>query len=346
MLRSRLSSLREYLTPINHSSNFLTTGEISPEEFVKAGDYLVYKFPTWQWASCPKNLQKSFLPKDKQVLVTKHVPSHRRANNYYGEELETDKEDGDLVTGGDGDAGDADDKDTEYGWIRCRRSSSEKGTGEVSDPHRVEEINDIDELIDETAEDNDELDGDGGDNDEFDDFDDLDILNNGSNKLRNYDLYITYSTSYRVPKMYLVGFDSNGIPLLPQQMFEDINSDYKDKTATIENLPVSHNTTSVSIHPCKHASVMKVLMKHQRAKKEHRDLTDTVRRLSIGSNEEAHKRARNLHEGEEKEKEKEKEKDDEEEDEGMRVDQYLIVFLKFIASVTPGIEYDYTMDAL
>jgi len=27
----------------------------------------------------------------------------------------------------------------------------------------------------------------------------------------------------------------------------------------------------------------------------------------------------------------------------IRVDQYLIVFLKFMASVTPGIEHDYTM---
>ncbi|KAI7516010.1 hypothetical protein KC317_g23587, partial [Hortaea werneckii] len=27
----------------------------------------------------------------------------------------------------------------------------------------------------------------------------------------------------------------------------------------------------------------------------------------------------------------------------IRVDQYLIVFLKFMASVTPGIEHDFTM---
>lgn len=27
----------------------------------------------------------------------------------------------------------------------------------------------------------------------------------------------------------------------------------------------------------------------------------------------------------------------------IRVDQYLVVFLKFIASVTPGIEHDFTM---
>ncbi|WLF77616.1 E2-like enzyme [Lodderomyces elongisporus] len=362
MLRSKLSSLREYLTPINHNSNFLTTGEISPEEFVKAGDYLVYKFPTWQWASCPKDLQKSFLPTDKQVLVTRHVPSHQRANEYFeGEfEVEIDEKDRDLALGNEsnlknGENGENDDE-AEYGWIRSGRSSSEKGTGEVSDPQRVEEVNDIDELIDETAEgeeeeeEGEEGEGEGNGNgadfhaDDDADYDDLDIVQGSHSKLRRYDLYITYSTSYRVPKLYLVGFDANGIPLLPQQMFEDINSDYKDKTATIEQLPVAHNTTSVSIHPCKHSSVMRVLMKHQRARREHENVAENMKRLSIGS--EDHKEAMNhirrLSAGSKELAQKQEEPNDSE----IKVDSYLVIFLKFIASVTPGIEYDYTMDAL
>ena len=68
-LRSKLSSLREYLTPINHNSNFVTTGEISPEEFVKAGDYLVYKFPTWQWGNdCPKIYKNHFYHQINNIL--------------------------------------------------------------------------------------------------------------------------------------------------------------------------------------------------------------------------------------------------------------------------------------
>ncbi|KAI5961234.1 ATG3 [Candida pseudojiufengensis] len=297
MLRSKLSSLREYLTPINHNSNFLTTGEISPEEFIKAGDYLVYKFPTWSWSSCPKNLQKSFLPEDKQVLVTRHVPSNVRANKYFdnGEDEEEDEEEPHDATDNS--------NDEEYGWIKSKKPKKTEKEDETT-----KEINDIDELIDENAEEN-----------EFDeDFDDLDIKTNINTNLRKYDLYITYSTSYRVPKLYLVGFNSNGIPLLPNQMYEDINSDYKDKTVTIENLPVAHNTTSISIHPCKHSSVMKVLMKHQLKKKE-----KTIEDLSIND-----------------------EEPNSEEDQGIRPDHYLVIFLKFIASVTPGIEYDYTMDAL
>ena len=311
MLRSKLSSLREYLTPINHNSNFLTTGEISPEEFVKAGDYLVYKFPTWQWGTCPESLQKLFLPPDKQVLVTKHVPSHVRASNFEGELEDDDDEEVVLgVDGNEGGDGNKQEEDEEYGLIKPNKTTG-KLKENTQQSSTNDEVGDIDDLIDNDAEEADELDH---------DFDDLDIVYDSNNMLRKYDLYITYSTSYRVPKMYLVGFDSNGIPLLPKQMYEDINSDYKDNTVTIENLPVASNTTSISIHPCKHSSVMKVLMSHQLRKKKENPVEEDLLSLSID--------------------------DIEPEAEGIRVDQYLVVFLKFIASVTPGIEYDYTMDAL
>ncbi|KAG7661386.1 ATG3 [[Candida] subhashii] len=329
MFRSKLSSLREYLTPINHSSNFSTTGEISPEEFVKAGDYLVYKFPTWQWSSCPKNLQKSFLPSDKQFLITRHVPSYQRASNYLegGDGIEEEEEE--EIEGEDG----------EDGWVKSKKVATSHATDKADQAEEIEEeegkkkdneeeepvyiSNDIDEFIDETAEDDED-----GEEVE-DDFED--IRGDSNNSLRKYDLYITYSTSYRVPKMYLVGFDSNGIPLLPKQMFEDINSDYKDKTVTIENLPVAYNTTSISIHPCRHASVMKVLMKHSKLKKQ-KEEGDSAQELE--------ERTANLS------VEDRQVTEEEEQPEGIRVDQYLIIFLKFIASVTPGIEYDYTMDAL
>lgn len=237
-LRSKIQSLREYITPINTTSNFDKTGEITPQEFVLAGDYLVYKFPTWEWASAPKHLRKSFLPSDKQFLVTKKVPSYQRATD--NTNFEVDFDDADGV------------------WIKS--------------PVKNEEIKDLDLDEDDLIIDD-------------DDFAQDDLL-------RKYDLFISYSTSYRVPKLYLVGYSSNGIPLSPPQMMDDINPDYKDKTATIEPLPVKDSTTSVSIHPCKHANVMKVLMNMK----------------------------------------------------SIRVDQYLVVFLKFISSVTPGIEYDYTMD--
>lgn len=200
MLRSKLSSLREYLTPIRHTSDFTTTGEISPEEFVEAGDYLVYKFPTWQWSSAPDKLKKDFLPPDKQYLITKHVSSYQRAVTYLGIKSDLDE----------------DEEELEDGWVKSHKINNdpsrlktdalgENSGGNTNDNDDTNEINDIDELIDENAEEQ--------SSEDENDFEEL-VETNANSNLRKYDLYITYSTSYRVPKMYLVGFNSNRIPLL------------------------------------------------------------------------------------------------------------------------------------
>lgn len=297
-LRSKLSSLREFLTPINNESNFRKTGEISPEEFVKAGDYLVYKFPTWSWGTCPPQLQKKFLPPEKQFLVTRHVPSYQRVATALP----------DLANSFDEEY----DHDSDSEWVPRINSGGVNALKQEQQQQLCQQ--DLDDLMDDTVED--DL--------AEDDIDEFTQINLEQLTLRKYDLYIAYSTSYRVPKMYLVGFSANGIPLLPDQMYEDIAGDYKDKTATIESLPMSYNTTSVSIHPCKHSSVMKVFMRHAKSKanKTRDDLATNMESLEL------------------------RDSSNEEQDEGIRVDQYLIIFLKFIASVTPGIEYDFTTDAL
>jgi ubiquitin-like-conjugating enzyme ATG3 len=84
-------------------------------------------------------------------------------------------------------------------------------------------------------------------------------------------------------------------PLLPTLIFEDISQEHAEKTVTIE--PHPHlNLSLASIHPCRHANVMKKIMDH----------------LDVHGKQ-------------------------------LRVDQYLILFLKFISSVLPTIEYDYTI---
>ncbi|ESW97715.1 hypothetical protein KL918_003093 [Ogataea parapolymorpha] len=333
-LRSTFSSLREYLTPISHKSTFTDTGEITPEEFVAAGDYLVYKFPTWQWSPAPESKKRDFLPNDKQFLVTRHVPSYVRAADYEHTEKEAEmmeEEDGWTSTNVESVAPQRCDTEAErrhsIKYIEMTESGASSPEERVAqhEGSGKHEINDIDELIDETAEESDLANdaGQGG------------IINDP--KKRNYDLYITYSTSYRVPKMYLVGFNSNGVPLSPNEMFEDIASDYRQKTVTIEKAPFLSNTTSVSIHPCRHANVMRVLMKRaahaaQAKKIRDQDLVTGVAKLGLadGKNADEEDDWENVEQGEE----------------GIiRVDQYLVIFLKFIASVTPGIEYDYTMDA-
>lgn len=79
--------------------------------------------------------------------------------------------------------------------------------------------------------------------------------------LRTYTLYITYTPYYRTPRLYLSGYLSSSQPLDPHLMMEDIVGDYKDKTVTLEDFPYfSNNIKMASVHPCKHASVMKTLL--------------------------------------------------------------------------------------
>ncbi|CCH41106.1 Autophagy-related protein [Wickerhamomyces ciferrii] len=320
MIRSAFNSWREYLTPAYHTSTFKQTGEITPEEFVAAGDYLTYKFPTWQWSPAPASKKRDFLPDDKQFLVTRRVPSYVRAAEYLGvnETLEEEEVD-------------------EDGWTKttvpAAKSTTETSKVDDNKQNKEEDIEEIDDLIDENAEEDD------------DDDDSAAVTANNNPNKRSYDLYIHYSTAYRVPRMYLIGYDSNGTPLTPDQMFEDITADYRSKTVTIEKAPFLDDTTTVSIHPCRHAAVMKVLIgravqaakrnKSQEKEKEsssEQDLVKGVGKLGLADSKD-------------EEEWEQLDEDDVQEEDIVRVDQYLIIFLKFITSVTPGIEHDYTMDA-
>lgn len=66
-MTSYLKSVREWATPTLKSSAFLSRGVLTPEEFVAAGDELVYKCPTWSWEGGDPKKAKSYLPPDKQV---------------------------------------------------------------------------------------------------------------------------------------------------------------------------------------------------------------------------------------------------------------------------------------
>jgi len=78
---------------------------------------------------------------------------------------------------------------------------------------------------------------------------------------RTYTIYIAYTPYYRTPRLYLSGYLAGSQPLPPHLMMEDIVGDYKDKTVTLEDFPYFSNSIKMaSIHPCKHASVMKTLL--------------------------------------------------------------------------------------
>ncbi|KAI4232640.1 MAG: hypothetical protein LQ352_008314, partial [Teloschistes flavicans] len=118
LIHSTLDTLRDRFAPVSHTSTFRTTGQITPEEFLLAGDYLVYKFPTWSWSDAsPPNKRVAYLPAGKQYLVTRGVPCHRRLDdNFAGDagQEEAMVQDGFEGNAGAG-AGKGGDDD---GWLR------------------------------------------------------------------------------------------------------------------------------------------------------------------------------------------------------------------------------------
>lgn len=350
MFRSTLSSLREYITPVSHVSTFRETGEITPEEFVQAGDYLVYKFPTWSWAAAPPNKRRSFLPADKQYLVTKHVQSHYRSSTYESVDtnLEALDDDPDGWTATNfGDKAIA--EDTQSGAppeASVSPSLNESTSQPQSQPPppaskpAADDIIDIEDIEDDDEDENTFIPGSAS----ADNTKGADSANDAASRpgsadtsTRSYNLYITYSTSYRVPKLYLSGFSANGTPLSPEEMFEDIMADYRNKTATIEKAPFEDDLTSVSIHPCRHASVMKTLLARSEARRLQKQ-EEQRKHQEAGSSSSSAAPPKTDDDWEEIE--------DSDSQGALRADQYLVVFLKFISSVTPGIEHDNTMSVL
>ena len=112
---------------------------------------------------------------------------------------------------------------------------------------------------------------------------------------RTYDLHITYDNYYRTPRLWLSGYDENNRPLSIDHMYDDISEDHAKKTVTFESHPHIPGTLMASIHPCRHAEVMKKLINL---------VAESGKELEVYS--------------------------------------YLMVFLKFVQSVIPTIEYDYT----
>jgi len=112
------------------------------------------------------------------------------------------------------------------------------------------------------------------------------------------------------------------------------------KTVTIEPFPHSGNLRVASVHPCKHASVMKKVIERMNTSIEEQQ---AFRKGSSSATKESKKKWGVFGGSSRKGGEKTPgAAGDEEEIEGLRVDFYLVVFLKFIASIVPTIEVDST----
>lgn len=279
---------REWAYPTLKNSAFLEKGVLTPEEFVRAGDELVFKCPTWQWEGGASDKQKSHLPPNKQYLVTRNVPCQTRVQSM---------ENNMAVEADDGE-----DSDWLVSTVIKEKPIEdefdildEEGMVVPKEETKVEEEEE-DEYADMADFEEDVLVDDAAAAPTTDQEEESNLV-----KVRTYDLSITYDKYYQTPRVWMMGYTAETHqPLTGSQMLEDVISDYANRTVTIETHPHVAGPHA-SIHPCQHGKVMKTI----------------VRNLISAS---------------------------EEGDEGPAVEMYLFIFLKFVSSIIPTINYDFTMD--
>ncbi|RHZ43706.1 hypothetical protein Glove_880g15 [Diversispora epigaea] len=330
--------IREYLSPVLKNSKFKETGCITPEEFIAAGDFLVYKCPTWNWESGEVSKRRDYLLVDKQFLITRNVPCLRRVKQmeYTDEDAETqiETEDGEEAWVATHSGRAATNIEEIASYIEGDEDEINKKLinpvlEEVIDKEEVDipDINDIPDIDDEVEEGVEEeedpaaLVSSSKVGNSYDDCPSDKIL-----QVRTYDVFITYDKYYQTPRMWLFGYDEHRRPLTSTQIFEDISQDYAKKTVTIETHP-HLNMSLASIHPCRHAQVMKKIIEKMNE--------ESMKKFELLQNQYINANAGNSNNNAPPQVEQAQ----------VRVDQYLIIFLKFMSSVVPTIDYDHTISA-
>jgi ubiquitin-like-conjugating enzyme ATG3 len=316
-----LRRAREYLTPQLTTSAFLEKGVLTPEEFVRAGDELVYRCPTWAWEAGEPSQRKSYLPADKQYLITRNVPCQNRVSSMETQmkmEEGNDGEDDDWLISSilerkddpDADNHDVDDDfdilDGDGEVVETKQPDGAAGSAATSPPTQKveEEYEDMADFEDDNVlQDDDAAAPTQTSNDDH-------LV-----KVRTYDISITYDKYYQTPRVWMMGRnESNQQPLTAAQMMEDVISDYANKTVTMELHPhlAGHYA---SIHPCQHGKVMKAIVKNL--------IKASQAEAAAGQQEEG---------------------DETKQNQGPSVEMYLFIFLKFVSSMIPTINYDFTME--
>ena len=319
-VRSQLWELREHVSPVLRRSRFSEYGRITPEEFVRTGDYLVAHAPLWHWAVGEPSKRREYLPRDKQFLIVRGVPCLRRVSRLRtahgierllparnGRSKSLARVDSDAATHG----GVADDTE------RLVRVGDEDWILTHVEAGRESDRPDLGAALRDAPHDSPAHDLGMHAPDEPDD---PAQYNPGAAagaehvSVRTYDCMITYDKYYQTARLWLLGYDEHGVPLQPTAIYEDVASDYAFKTVTIEPFPHgapgpatfdsmldarSHwrslSLHVASVHPCRHASMMHKMMLH---------MQDTHAAGHIG------------------------------------VEQYLVVFLRFMSSIVPTIEIE------
>ena len=233
-----------------------------------------------RWEGGKEKLRNKNLPADKQFLITRNVPCPKRVKDMMSKEVTEREIEGDWLDTCVPNTGNTSEKPEEPAALDI--DMEEQKTLKVPADKPSEEVKDIGDLENEENV--------------FEVVKPTEVKGMEMISTRTYDISITYDFYYQTPRLWLFGYNEKGTPLTQSEMFEDIMADYANKTVTIESHP-HQGINCVSVHPCKHAIVMKKII-------------DTI--AENGGKAEVH--------------------------------QAMFVFLKFISSVVPTIEYDYTVD--
>lgn len=325
-LLGSLRSAREWAMPTLKKSAFLEQGVLTPEEFVQAGDELVYKCPTWSWESGDEAKRKPYLPPDKQYLITRQVPCQNRVSSMESdmlmEQAEGDDEEDWLVSTiiqrtekalSLEDEFDLLDEDGEV--IEKQQSEAASSKPEVSAAAASAAPEDDDEYADMDAfEDDNIIEDDAAA--AVTPTDSAQQDQDNTIKVRTYDLSITYDKYYQTPRVWMTGRNTQDQPLTGEEMMQDVISDYANKTVTMESHP-HVSGPHASIHPCQHGKVMKAIVRNLM-----KNTTAPPAAATEDGDENEGKANTN----------------------GPSVEMYLFIFLKFVSSMIPTINYDFTME--
>ncbi|CRG96601.1 autophagy-related protein 3, putative [Plasmodium gallinaceum] len=243
-----------YFKPISNTSSFIKNGTLTPEEFVDAGDFLVHKFKTWEWQEADKDRNVSYLPEGKQFLITRNAPCKQRLKelNYITHDLKIVENEW-LHPNYEEDNNAIDINEYPHNLpFSIRKSIKEEK--EYDNDDDVIDINNFD-IEDSIFNENDPASVDNPS------YYYNNIRNDNTMKIRTYDISITYDKYYQTPRIWLFGYDENGNPLKPEEIFEDVLADYSYKTVTYDPHPCTGIMTA-SIHPCRHADAMLKIIKN------------------------------------------------------------------------------------
>lgn len=288
-----INNLTEYFIPVLTESQFLEKGVMTPDEFVESGDMLSYSCRTWQWYASTGSSTRSYLPADKQFLLTKNVVQRKSSHFFSAETNEVIELDENTSVDAAATVDETASVEAEQTAECISKLIINAEVPDLDDTFFTSDssVNEVQlkahsPIVNE-AEPSEYFPS----NTNFLSTEDPEkyILDT-----RSYDLSITYDKFYRTPRIWINGYDHKGLPLAPEMILSEISSEHVNKTVTIEQHPYLP-IVCVSIHPCHHSTVMKRMI-------------DTY--SEVGKT--------------------------------IKVRDYMFLFLKFISSIIPNIDYDLT----